>query len=672
MAWSLFNKSAAAPEAGGTDPLDAATKGADWRQPDRRTLDEAAEIVQNLRAAADPASEASRLIAFVKKYPGSEKLQIAAARALELAAGGRVALAAWEGVAARFPESHEAYRLLLRWIFLSDGQAAAQERLAARFPQMPATLAGLVQAARGGVEARDHERSDAAFDLAIDAFPADESVYLYYFAALKKRRMFKRADEVLALGRRNLPGSTALARVAPFGAAGALALAGGNDVTSEFAPLAGILGQLVDERRDRRERGKSFLGGIALVGASLAAGGAERQFVQTALGLQAASAGGLALAGIDIAGPVRVVCRSLGGRRQGDFFLADLQRAGVPVQQFSGAWIAGARTRSALMLRFAAAMQSLPAPMKEGCDELADMLAWFAPDVVHIWQDGMIHAAALAALAARVPKIVLGVRTMPPSDRADRDKPEYRVLYDALLRAPGVVMIANSHFAAQRYAAWLEIDPVRIRVIHNGVAPMPATADAGTVTKFDAFAAATADADFTIGTVMRFDSNKRPHFWIDCAAAILERRPRTRFVMTGDGALLESAVAYAASLGVGGRILFAGLSQHIGFWLGTFDAFLLTSQFEGLPNVLIEAQLAGVPVCATAAGGNAETMLQDETGTVLTIGDVPDPAAIAQWLAALGDDPARRHAMSARARSFAASEFSVERMLEATVEAYLD
>ena len=670
MAWPFSNKTGAVPEV--LDPLAAATRNAGGRQPERRTLDEAAEIVRTLRAASDPKAGAGRLIGFVKKYPGSEKLQLAAARALEYAASDRVALAAWEGVAARFPESHEAYRMLMRWIAQCDGPAAAQERLARQFPQLPATLAGLLQLARGGIEARDTARSDAAFDTAIEAFATEESVYLHYFAALNKRGAFDRAGEVLARGRRNLPDSTALARMAPPAAAGAPAPAGGNDVAPEFAALAGILGQLVDERRDRRESGKSFLGGIALVGASLAAGGAERQFVQTALGLQAASASGLALAGVDIAGPVRVVCRSLGGRRQGDFFLADLQRAGVPVRQYSGNWIAGARPRSALMQRFAAAMPSLPAPMKEGCDELADMLAWLAPDVVHIWQDGMIHAAALAALAARVPKIVLGVRTMPPSDRADRDKPEYRVLYDALLRAPGVIITANSHFSARRYASWLEIDPARIRVIHNGVASMPLAADAGTVKKFSAFAAATADADFTVGTVMRFDSNKRPHFWIDCAAAILERRPGTRFVMTGDGALLESAVAYAAALGIGGRMLFAGLSQHIGFWLGTFDAFLLTSQFEGLPNVLIEAQLAGVPVCATEAGGNAETMLQDETGTVLPIGDVPDPAAIAQWLAALGDDPARRQAMSARARSFAASEFSVERMLEATVEAYLD
>ena len=558
--------------------------------------------------------------------------------------------------------------MLLRWIVRCDGQPAARSRIAAQFPVQPRTMAGLMQVARGSIETRDFARSDEAFDALMAHFPAEEAVYTHYIASLKKRREFDQADGVLRSDRGNMRESTTLARLRP---AGVEHPAGGAEVPQAFAPLAGMLARIVGERRERHENGKTFLGGITLLGASLAAGGAERQFVQTALGLQQACIGGNPVGAIDIAGPVKVVCRSLDGRRQGDFFLEDLQRAGIPVQQYANFGQARAGTRSSLMARFAPAMQTLPAPIKEGCDQLTDMLAWLAPDVVHIWQDGMIHATALAALAARVPKIVLSVRTMPPSDRSDRDKPEFRVLYTALLRAPGVILTANSHFAARRYAAWLEIDTARIRVIHNGVARMPDTADTGTTRKFDIFAAATADADFTVGTVMRFDKNKRPYFWIDCAAAILARRPRTRFIMTGEGTLLDSAISYAASLGIGSRILFAGLSQHIGFWLGKFDAFLLASQFEGLPNVLIEAQLAGVPVCATQTGGNCETMLPGETGEVFPIGDVPDPSEIAAWLAALGDDPARRAAMSARARSFAAEIFSVDRMLEATVDAYL-
>ena len=52
-------------------------------------------------------------------------------------------------------------------------------------------------------------------------------------------------------------------------------------------------------------------------------------------------------------------------------------------------------------------------------------------------------------------------------------------------------------------------------------------------------------------------------------------------------------------------------------WLEAFDLFLLTSSIEGLPNVLIEAQAAGVPVLSTPAGGSEDTFSNYSSGVLL-------------------------------------------------------
>ena len=113
MAWMFLNKSGPAGPPAGTaapasDPLAGFAKGAEGRQPGRSVLDEALQIASDIRASSDPGAEARRLGALVKDYPGSESLQVAAVRALEYVADRQTALAAWEGVAARFPQSHEA------------------------------------------------------------------------------------------------------------------------------------------------------------------------------------------------------------------------------------------------------------------------------------------------------------------------------------------------------------------------------------------------------------------------------------------------------------------------------------------------------------------------------------------------------------------------------------
>lgn len=219
--------------------------------------------------------------------------------------------------------------------------------------------------------------------------------------------------------------------------------------------MQALLGDILARRRADPPRPRRRLGSMMMISGSLGSGGAERQLVTTVLSLHKAAEAGASIAGYDVAGPVRVACRSLNPKRDYNFFLKSVQSAGVEVTEYGRLEPFGGRVRASAVRPYAAALDFLPERMSEGAARLVDFLRFEAPDVVHVWQDGMVLAAGLAAVMARAPRIVLSVRTLPPTDRVNRWKLELEPLYRALLSASGVVLTANSTLAARRYEEWL-------------------------------------------------------------------------------------------------------------------------------------------------------------------------------------------------------------------------
>jgi glycosyltransferase involved in cell wall biosynthesis len=405
-----------------------------------------------------------------------------------------------------------------------------------------------------------------------------------------------------------------------------------------------------------------------LLTGSLGAGGAERQLTTTAIGLAAMTAEQRTLADGLTLDTVEVVARALDDREDGSFYLADLQRAGVQVQSYRQ-WPDFAGDISASAVRpILRALGFLPWSTAEAVIKLTDRLRSVRPEVVHIWQDGLVYAAGLAALLAGVPRIVLSGRSTPPPDRRENYLVEYDVIYKSLLQAPGIKLSVNSGYAASRYARWLGIDPREIAVVPNGVTLLEAEGDPASEAAFRAFVARTSPSTLTLGAVMRLDSVKRPLLWIDAAAAVAARIPDARFILVGEGPFRKRAERRAKALGIAARCLFVGRSAFVGYWLTKMDALMLLSEHEGLPNALIEAQLAGVPVVATAAGGTPETVIPGTTG--MLTGLHASPAEIADVVAGLAAEPARLKRMGAAARGWAREAFPVERMLSNTLKAY--
>ena len=125
-----------------------------------------------------------------------------------------------------------------------------------------------------------------------------------------------------------------------------------------------------------------------------------------------------------------------------------------------------------------------------------------------------------------------------------------------------------------------------------------------------------------VGTVAVFKAQKAPLDFVAAASRVAREVPGARFVMVGDGELRGESERAVAAAGLEGRFSFLGWREEVPDLLAAFDVFLLTSRWEGLPKVVPQALIAGVPVVATEVDGTKEIVDHGVDGLLSPPGDV--------------------------------------------------
>lgn len=141
------------------------------------------------------------------------------------------------------------------------------------------------------------------------------------------------------------------------------------------------------------------------------------------------------------------------------------------------------------------------------------------------------------------------------------------------------------------------------------------------------------------------------------AAAVVASDPGVGFVHFGDGVLREPIARRIEELGLRDRFILAGFRGDLDRFFPHWDLMVLPSFTEGMPNVVLEAFAAGVPVVATAVGGTPELVADGVNGYLVAPGD-PDAIA-ARIRDVLGDEPGRSE-MGRRGRELVGAEFTFE------------
>ena len=150
-------------------------------------------------------------------------------------------------------------------------------------------------------------------------------------------------------------------------------------------------------------------------------------------------------------------------------------------------------------------------------------------------------------------------------------------------------------------------------------------------------------------SVGRLDIQKDHPTLLRAFSEVLKSRP-ARLVILGEGPDRDNLTALARQLGIANRVDFPGFESNPFAWMARARVFALSSRYEGLPTVLIEAMACGAPVVSTdCASGPAEILEDGKWGRLTPVGDWH---ALAQAILETLDDPASPESLVARANAF--------------------
>jgi glycosyltransferase involved in cell wall biosynthesis len=282
------------------------------------------------------------------------------------------------------------------------------------------------------------------------------------------------------------------------------------------------------------------------------------------------------------------------------------------------------------------------------------------PAVVHSW---LVGANAYAYGATRL----CGARPFVASSRTSMsiESSIARILHGWVFRRADAV-IANSRAVGEFTSRYYGVRRSSIHVVPNGV-DMELFAGRDEAAGAIRAEAGAAPGSPLVGTVGRLSPEKNIALFVSAAEAIGTVMPGARFVVAGDGPERAALERESAERGLSGRILFLGDRADIPSVLSGMDIFVLPSATEGLPNAVMEAMAAGLPVVATRVGGTPEVVTEGVTGRLVDPGDA---GAISRVVVELLGDAEGSRSMGSAGRERIRSEFSVARMVAATLGVY--
>lgn len=245
-------------------------------------------------------------------------------------------------------------------------------------------------------------------------------------------------------------------------------------------------------------------------------------------------------------------------------------------------------------------------------------------------------------------------------------------VHGCLGRAPRRTIVLSDHVGRfiERYG---RIAPERLQRIYYGLDPSPflsaaqaSPAEHQRCRQEFGFAA----HDVIAICVARFAAQKAHSVLLRAFAQARQQDPRLALLLVGDdpfGSGRTQAEALAQALGLGARCVFAGIRRDVPRLVAASDVFVMSSLWEGLGLVFLEAMAAGKPVLSTQVSAIPEVVVAGETGLLVPPGEV-EP--LAQALVRLGGDPKLREQLGLKGRQRVLERFNLDRMVEETLAVY--
>jgi len=272
--------------------------------------------------------------------------------------------------------------------------------------------------------------------------------------------------------------------------------------------------------------------------------------------------------------------------------------------------------------------------------QLVRLFRKLRPAIVHTHSSKAGILGRWAAWFARVPVVV---HTIHGYGVTPRQPAWLRKMLIGLERLTGRVTthwVAVSKADIEQGLRWELFTRDRVSLVRPGIDPRPfSTALSDSQRTRLRAEMGVQDGEWLVGTVACLKPQKAPLDFVAVAARVCRRFPSVRFVLVGDGELREPVEAAIRKAGLQERLRLLGWRRDIPALMQALDVFLLTSHWEGLPRVLLEARASGLPVVATRVGGSEEAIVEGEHGWLCRAGDVD---GLAQLVCRILEDGGRR------------------------------
>jgi glycosyltransferase involved in cell wall biosynthesis len=255
----------------------------------------------------------------------------------------------------------------------------------------------------------------------------------------------------------------------------------------------------------------------------------------------------------------------------------------------------------------------------------------------------------VAGALARSPRQVSCIRNFGYLPRSDGALGPIVAHVERLLARRSVRVVANSHATADALVARGCIPRDKMLVIPNAVEPEPPAPRDEARARLRAIVGDGLDRGGTgapiVGTLARLVEPKDLPTLLRAARHVIHRRGDVRFVLGGEGPLRPLLEGLRRELALDTQVFLPGTLAGRDVIAG-LDVAVLSSSSEGMPNFVLEAMAAGVPIASTRAGAAPELLDEGALGRLAPIGDA---AALGEAILGLLADPAGARAAAARA-----------------------
>ena len=281
---------------------------------------------------------------------------------------------------------------------------------------------------------------------------------------------------------------------------------------------------------------------------------------------------------------------------------------------------------------------------------LAFELRQFKPEIVHGFLFHGNIVSRIAGWRAGISIRLAGHRV------AEREK-KWHLWVDRITKRLVTKHICVSRGVADHICANLRINPSQIRVIPNGIESQSAPPQ---VTSVRSELGIPEEAKLVLA-VGRLHRQKGFSDLISAFSGIVQQYQDAHLVIVGDGPERDALISQIRNFQLESHITLTGYRNDVAELMHAADLFVLSSHWEGMPNVVMQAMASGRPVVATAVEGIDELLTDEVSGLVVPRGK---PSDLQKSILRLLNNPEFSRQLSRRAQDVVEKEFTWERAVE--------